>query len=245
MDRGLMKVGKLAKATGLTVRTLHYYEEIGLLAPAQRSEKGYRLYGRAQIQRLQQIVSLQQLGFKLEEIRAMLDDAGYTLPRVLALHTAQLQQQIQQQQQLLDRLQSILQSLDGSHELTDETLLETIKVTTMHEKYYTAEQLETLKKRGEAMGPEAMQKAQDDWTELNNAFRSAMEKGTDPGTPEVQALVVRMNEMILAFTGGDPGIARSLGNMYKEEGAEKASRGAIDQALGEYMGKARAIAEGS
>ncbi len=245
MDASFLKVGKLAKATGLTVRTLHYYEEIGLLTPARRSEKGYRLYGRQQVERLQQIVSLQQLGFPLEEIRAMLDDGDYTLPRVLALHTARLQQHIERQQLLLDRLESILKTLDGSKELTVETLLETIKVTTMHEKYYTPAQLETLKQRGEAMGPEAMQKAQDDWVELNNAFRSAMENGTDPGAPEVQALVARMKEMIHAFTGGDPGIARSLGNMYKEEGAKKASRGAIDQALGEYMGKARAIADGT
>ncbi len=94
------------------------------------------------------------------------------------------------------------------------------------------------------MGAEGIQKAQTDWADLNNAFRSAMENGTNPGAPEVQALVARMNEMIKAFTGGDPGIARSLGKMYKEEGAEKASRGAIDKALADYMGKARAIAEG-
>ncbi len=240
-----MKVGQLAKATGLTVRTLHYYEEIGLLRPARRSEKGYRLYERPQIERLQQIVSLQHLGFPLEEIRMLLDESGYTLSRVLALHTARLQEQIHHQQQLLTRLQSIQSTLKDTNRVSVEELLETIKVTTMHEKYYTPEQLETLKKRGEAMGTEGMQKAQSDWTELNNAFRSAMENGTDPGDAEVQALVSRMKEMIHAFTGGDAGIARSLGNMYKEEGAEKASRGAIDQALADYMGKARAIAEGA
>ncbi|MEM8488254.1 MAG: TipAS antibiotic-recognition domain-containing protein, partial [Bacteroidota bacterium] len=122
--------------------------------------------------------------------------------------------------------------------------LETIKVTKMHEKYYTPEQLETLKQRGEAMGPEGMQKAQADWAELNAEFRSAMKNGINPAADEVQALVVRMKEMIHAFTGGDAGIARSLGNMYKTEGAEKASRGAIEKALADYMGKARAIAEG-
>ena len=64
-----IRVGELAKRTGVSVRTLHYYEEIGLLAPSRRSEAGYRLYGDADVVRLQQIMSLRQLGFSLEQIR--------------------------------------------------------------------------------------------------------------------------------------------------------------------------------
>nr|MBX2819365.1 MerR family transcriptional regulator [Rhodothermaceae bacterium] len=82
MDSSLLKVGALAKKTGLTVRTLHYYEEIGLLFPAGRSEKGYRLYGMVEVQRLQSILSLQQLGFALEDIRQVLDHEEYSLPNV-------------------------------------------------------------------------------------------------------------------------------------------------------------------
>ena len=73
MRTGTMKVGTLARKTGLTVRTLHYYDEIGLLSPSRRSEAGYRLYGADDVARLQQIMSLRQLGFSLEDIQALLD----------------------------------------------------------------------------------------------------------------------------------------------------------------------------
>ena len=92
-----LKVGELARRTGLSVRTLHHYDEIGLLSPARRTATGHRLYGRVEIQRLQQIRSLRQLGFSLEEIRECLDGRRYTLERVVDLHVAVLDEQIEQQ----------------------------------------------------------------------------------------------------------------------------------------------------
>ena len=65
-----LKVSELARRAGVSVRTLHYYEEVGLIAPA-RTESGHRRYGRAAIERLQQIRSLQQLGFSLSQIHAL------------------------------------------------------------------------------------------------------------------------------------------------------------------------------
>ncbi len=238
-----MKVGTLAKNTGLTVRTLHYYEEIGILKPAKRSEKGYRLYGVEEIQRLQKILSLQQLGFPLEEIRSMLDHADYSLEHVLALHIGRIQEKMLAQQNLLDRLQNIAHQLQEGREVSIDALLQSIRTTKMYEKYYTPEQLASLKKRRDAMGPEAMQEAQQAWTTLNNSFKEHMEKGTDPADAQVQALVTKMDELIQAFTGGDPGIKASLSKMYKDEGAEKASQGAMDKALFEYVGRARAAAQ--
>lgn len=68
------KVGDLAAATGLTVRTLHYYEEVGLLVASARSESGHRLYGAADVERLYQICLLRRLGLPLGEIGRALDD---------------------------------------------------------------------------------------------------------------------------------------------------------------------------
>ncbi len=92
-----LKVGELARRTGLSVRTLHHYDEIGLLSPARRTATGHRLHGRDEIQRLQQIRSLRQLGFSLMEIRECLDGRRYTLERVVDLHVAVLDEQIEQQ----------------------------------------------------------------------------------------------------------------------------------------------------
>jgi len=88
-----LTVGELARRTGVSVRTLHHYDEIGLLSPSGRTETGYRLYAAAEIGRLQQIVSLRQMGFSLGEIRACLDGADYSLRQVIALHAARLREQ--------------------------------------------------------------------------------------------------------------------------------------------------------
>ena len=72
MTAGL-KVGELARRTGLTVRTLHHYDEIGLLRPSQHMVSGHRLYTAADVARLQRVLSLRQLGFGLEEVRQCLD----------------------------------------------------------------------------------------------------------------------------------------------------------------------------
>lgn len=71
-----LSVGAVANLVGVSVRTLHHYDAIGLLSPGERSPAGYRLYGRAELERLQQILSYRELGFELEAIAHLLDDAG-------------------------------------------------------------------------------------------------------------------------------------------------------------------------
>ena len=71
------KIGELARRTGLTVRTLHHYDEIGLLSPAQRSDGGHRVYDEADVQRLYRIVSLRSLGFPLDAIAQALDSQAF------------------------------------------------------------------------------------------------------------------------------------------------------------------------
>src|SRR3990170_1630005 len=89
-----MKVGELAKRTGVSVRTLHYYEEIGLLTPSGRSKAGHRLYGADDIVRLQQIRSLRQLGFSLDEIGDCLRRPDFSPLHVIELNMTQLGEQI-------------------------------------------------------------------------------------------------------------------------------------------------------
>src|SRR3982750_4640187 len=85
-----LKVGELARRTGLSIRTLHHYDEIGLLKPSQHSETGYRLYTAGDVARLQRVLSLSQLGFSLDEIRGCLDGPGFSPLEVVDLHLARL-----------------------------------------------------------------------------------------------------------------------------------------------------------
>ncbi len=85
------------------------------------------------------------------------------------------------------------------------------------EKYYTPEQLDKLKERKEMFGEKAIHNAEAEWVELFEKYKAEMEKGTDPADECVQKLAKRSQELIVAFTGGDAGIEKSLGRMYQQE----------------------------
>jgi len=233
-----LKVGDLAKQTGVSVRTLHYYDEIGLLSPSHRTEAGYRVYGEDDIIRLQQIVSLRQIGFSLEQIRDCLEQEQFSPQHVVQLHLSQLKEQIALQQQLYIKLESISAHLQAAETISIHEFVQIIEVTTMIGKYYTSEQQDYLKARAEQVGQERIQQVQAEWQDLIEQARTAMANGIDPSDEPVQVLARRWRSLIEEFTGGDPGIARSLNTMYQQEGVEAASQGAVDAALGEYMGRA-------
>lgn len=233
-----MKVGQLAKQTGLTVRTLHYYEEVGLLVPARRTEAGHRLYGADEVVRLQKVMLLRQLGFSLEDIRAGLDQPGFSLAHAVALRLARLEEEMALQQQLHRRLETIAARLRTAEEISVETFIQTIKVMTMYEKYYTPEQLKQLEERGRTLGEERIRAAEAEWKDLIAKVRAEMEKGTDPASETMQRLAARWQGLIEEFTGGDPGIYQSLQTMYQQEGASQASQGMVEPGMMAYVAKA-------
>ena len=235
----LWKVGELAKQTGLTVRALHHYDEIGLLAPSQRSGAGYRLYDGDDIARLLQILSLRQLGFSLEEIRDCLARPELSLPQVLELHITHLRDGIEMQRKLCSRLEAMAERLRSAEAVSVEDFLETMEAMQMFEKHYTEEQLKELEERRQVVGEERIQQVQEEWPRLIAEVRAEMEKGTDPASEPVQRLARRWMGLIREFTGGNPGIQQSLNRMYREEPAMQARTG-IDPALSGYIGKAMA-----
>ena len=109
----------------------------------------------------------------------------------------------------------------------------------MIENYYTPEQLDDLKKRGELLGEERIRQSHEEWAELIAQVRAEMDKGTDPADPRVQELAKRWEGLVREFTGGDPGIFNSLKRMYESEpkvhgmdtGPIREMRAYIDKAL--------------
>jgi MerR family transcriptional regulator, thiopeptide resistance regulator len=215
------KVGELARKTGLSVRTLHYYDEIGLLSPSQRTDSGHRLYTTVDVVRLQQIKSLQHLGFTLREVRECLDRPEFPLQRVIQLHLSQLKERIELQRTLCDHLEKVAARLRSGEEISPgefvNTVMEVIKMSENVEKYYTPEQREYLEQRRREVGEERIRQVEAEWSELMDQVRAEMEAGTDPSTERVQALARRWMGLVNEFTGGDPGIERSVGNMWRQE----------------------------
>lgn len=233
-----MRIGQLAEQTGLSIRTLRYYDEIGLLVPSERTESGHRIYGKGEIVRLGEIVSLRALGFSLEEIRACLDDPTFTPASAIRMHRARLQKQLREIRGLDERLARLEEFLETSEDITSEEFIRTIEGITMIEQYYTKEQLDELAQRREKFGDENIRKYEREWADLIARARTAMEKGSRPESEEVQAIAERWQELIELFTGGNPEIRESLQSMYSEEGPEKAGRGMVDTEVMEFMGKA-------
>lgn len=223
----MYKVGELARATGVTVRALHHYEAIGLLVPAQRTWSGHRLYDAASVRRLYGVLALRQLGLRLDEIRALLD-GGEDLRAAVHRHLAEVERRLGALAELRGRLTRLLAEPDTQR------FIEAIEGMTMIERYYTSEQLEQLEERRNALGDEAIEAAQREWAELIEAVDAERRAGTDPADPRVQALGERWEALIEQFTGGDPGIRRSLQRMYDEQGVEAASRGAVSPETMEY-----------
>jgi hypothetical protein len=140
-------------------------------------------------------------------------------------------------------VRSLRDRLRAAEAVSVAELTKTIEVTMSYEKYYTPEQLEQLAVRREAVGETRIQKVQEEWQELFAAYEKAMAAGLDPASEDVKALALKSAALISEFTGGDLGIAQSLGNLYRGEGpANVMSSHGMSMAPGlwEYMGKARA-----
>jgi DNA-binding transcriptional MerR regulator len=215
------KVGELAVRTGLTIRTLHHYHSIGLLSPSGRTESmhacGHRLYTAKDVERLHQILCLKQLGFTLEQIGEYLTREDYDPKQVVRLHLEKIRMQADELARLGNRLQTLAETLERADAVSAETFLETIEAMTMFEKYYTPEQLDQLKVRKEQVGDERIKQVEAEWPKLMEEVRAAMATGVPPSDPKAQELARRWMGLVSEFTGGDPGIGKSLGNMYANE----------------------------
>ena len=236
------KVGELARRTGLTVRTLHHYDDVGLLRPGGRTPAGHRLYGDGEIERLHRVQSLRRLGFGLDEIRGMLDDPSFSPARVVELHLERVREQIHFQQRLCERLEGIASRLRAAETVSADELIQTIEAMSMFERYYTPEQMEELRQRRERVGEPRIREVEAEWPRLIEEVRGEMERGTDPADERVQALARRWMGLVQEFTGGNPGIERSLGNLYREESTVHGMDVAAMRPLMEYV--QRAIAAG-
>lgn len=232
------KVGELAKRTGMTVRTLHHYDEIGLLTPSARTAAGHRLYGEADVARLQQVASLRGLGFPLEEIRDLLDQRRWSPLEIVRMHAARVREQVRTQQRLVERLDALAAGLAKAQPVSPDQLIATIEEITMFEKYYTPEQRDQLAERRAQVGEARIAEVEAAWPRLMAEVQAEMDRGTDPADPRVQALAARWKGLVEEFTGGDAGIRASLDTLYRDEDNVHGMDVAGMRPMMEYVGRA-------
>ena len=233
-----LRVGTLAARAGVSVRTLHHYEAVGLLHP-RRTAAGHRRYGLAEAERLQQITSLRALGLGLESIRDVLDAPDFDPVALVARHRAALDAEADRLAVLADRLYGferlLCQRVDTGTPVTADTFLSFVNAMYDPSDHYTPEQLADLAARRRQLGDDHIHAVEAEWPRLFQALGTHLDAGSDPSEPEVQALVDRWDALVEQFTGGDPGLHRALGDAWE------ANLGAISDLSGPSPERLRAL----
>ena len=128
------RVGEIAAETGLTVRTLHHYEAIGLIEPSGRTDAGHRLYGGDAVERLYQVSALRNLGMGLDRVRRTLSTTGVELEALLVDHLDAVDRRLEAEQRLRNRLHRLVDRLERHEsEVATDDLLSVLEDMTMLE----------------------------------------------------------------------------------------------------------------
>lgn len=232
-----MKVGELAKRTGVSVRTLHYYDEIGLLQPSRFTASKHRVYGPDELVRLQQIKSLRQLGFSLDEIRACLDTDAFSPKRVLGLHVSRLKDQIHQQTRLVSLLEMLAASFSSKETAPADDFIKAIEAMTMLDNTFTPNELQELRDRGEKLGAEHIRGVEAEWPMLIGQVRAEMLQGTDPANQRMRPLATRWRELVREFSGANAAIEQKVRARFAAE-PKLMERSGLDPEIFAYVCRA-------
>lgn len=236
-------VGELARATGLTVRTLHHYDQIGLVQPSERTSAGHRRYTPADLQRLYRVRALRSFGLSLEDVGATLagaDTDPTVLRQVLHSQLEALDNQVRAVERLRDQVRLLIERLDGAVTPDAEEFLQALETMTMIESYYTQDQLDRLARRREELGEETIKEAENEWPRLYAEVDALVAEGVEPTDPRAVRVVERMDELIFAFHGGDEGLKASLGKMWAEQGEQLSTQFGSSAEVNAFLAAVRA-----
>jgi DNA-binding transcriptional MerR regulator len=217
----LFRAKEFATKAGVTVRTLHVYDRVGLLKPAARTDAGYRLYGESELERLEQIVALRFVGFGLDQIKLLFQGPERSLIDALRMQREIIAQQKRKLESAIGAIDEATRSL-ASDAGADrwKTLRQVIEVFIMHndwswtQHYYTEADRAKLAEHMKDTSPETVEQGQRDWAALIAEVEAA--KYEDPAGEHAQALVKRWRELIVQFTRGDAGIQKGLNRLWSD-----------------------------
>ncbi|EOS57006.1 MerR family transcriptional regulator [Paenibacillus barengoltzii] len=186
MEYTIQKLGNLA---GVSTRTLRYYDEIGLLKPARTNSSGYRIYGRREVDLLQQILFYRELGLSLEDIRSIVTDPGFDGTRALREHRNQLLDKRKQLDALIANVEKTIASHEGRISMQDQEKFEGFKKQLIeeNERKYGREIREKYgEDKVEKSNQKLMNMTQEEYenvTQLENEVKVALAKAMKTGDP--------------------------------------------------------------
>lgn len=217
------QVASFAREAGVSVRTLHLYDRMGLLRPAAVTGAGYRLYGAAELERLEQILALRFIGLPLEQIKSLLAEEA-PLEDALALQREAIVRQCKRLADALaaiERAQALLEA--SSHDERWGIVRNVIEVLKMENdwkwtrEYYSPEAREAIERRRAGMQSDEIEQGQRDWTALIADVEAAAAHGVDPRSESARLLAQRWRDLISAFTGGNAAVHEGVSALWKDQ----------------------------
>jgi len=218
-------IGQFAKRSGVTVRTLHHYEKLGLLPPSGRTESGYRRYTERDVLRLHRILAFRHMGVLLKDIAPFLGPNAPPLQNLLAQQTLAIQAEIDRLQRVLSMLSrtAAVAKSEGGQNLSDQ-LLDLMNSMHSIQQHYTAEELKQLHSLRDAMPSDDRLKAKAELAELLQQFGAAKSRGTKPTDGSLKGIAQRWMELgslaapspqlrakTRALIDGEPEVQRATG----------------------------------
>ncbi|MFT8348571.1 MerR family transcriptional regulator [Clostridium saccharoperbutylacetonicum] len=236
-----MKINEVAKLTGITTRTLHYYDEIGLLKPSQITDAGYRLYDENSLSELQQILFFRELNFPLNEIKEIMTNPEYDKTEALKKHKELLLKKRERIEKLITLVDNTIKGdVEMSFKEFDMTEIEGAKkkyAKEVKERFGNTEAYVESEEKTKNYGKEQWQKINAESKKLLKAFTDNMDK--TPDSKEVQKLVKEWQDFITkSFYKCTNEILQGLGLMYVEDERFKKNIDSNGEGTAEFISKA-------
>lgn len=213
-------VKQLAKIAGVSARTLHYYDEIGLLPASEVGENGYRYYGEEAVLRLQQILFYRELDFSLAEIQTILDEPEFNMQDALQNHKQRLQQRLGRLSLLIQTIDRTLLHLKGTIEVEPNALFEGFDEAKQAQyeqqitQQYGDKQVKESRQRWASYSPEQKAELKAEGEAIYRDLVELIEQ--EPARPAVQQVISRWHQHVRAYYEPTPEILEGLGQMYAE-----------------------------
>jgi DNA-binding transcriptional MerR regulator len=233
------KVGELAELTGLSIRTLRYYDQINLFSPSEYTASGHRRYTHGDLQKLHEILVLKQMGLSLEEIQEMINsDENNSAMETIDKQIDRVQEDIQIQQQLLNQLEKTKKELADKKYVSMKELTSIFELMKMNRsKYFSNAQLTEMRSYYEQVDQDALKAAEEEFQLVLTNLRLEKEKGTSPKAKTVKELAMRWENMAYSSSKGDPEIEKNAEAIYAAN-PNAALRFGLDAELYHYIREA-------
>jgi DNA-binding transcriptional MerR regulator len=199
------RIGEVATATGLTVRALHHYDQIGLVTPSARTAGGHRLYTGADLAALYQVTALRQLGLSLDQIAVLLVGQA-DVRQVIDQQLAHVDRQIRMATRLREQL---LAAREAGPDADGAGFAEIIKLAGDLTGYLDAEQIDAMQRRMSDLGVVAEHAVGVEIPRLYGEAMREMRSGTPPRDPAVRRIVSRLDELSALLRGPGSGASAS------------------------------------